>query len=76
MYSLSYFKLREISLTYQFPKKAFDNVRFLKGASVSAVGQNVLLFAKDFRFSDPDGGTEDLADPAVRYLGFNVKLTF
>lgn len=76
VYSLSYFKLREISLTYQFPKKAFDNVRFLKGASVSAVGQNVLLFAKDFRFSDPDGGTEDLADPAVRYLGFNVKLTF
>ena len=76
VYSLSYCKLREISLTYQFPRKALDKVRFLKGASVSAVGQNVLLFAKDFRFSDPDGGTEDLADPAVRYLGFNVKLTF
>ena len=76
VYSLTYMKLREISLTYQFPKQLFEKIGFVKGASVSAVGQNVLLFAKDFRYSDPDGGTEDLADPAVRYLGFNVKLSF
>ena len=23
-----------------------------------------------------DGGYEDFADPSVRYLGFNIKLTF
>jgi len=40
------------------------------------VGQNVMLWAKDFKYSDPDGGVEDFSDPAVRYLGFNVKLTF
>ena len=27
-------------------------------------------------FDAPDGGVEDFADPSVRYLGFNVKLTF
>lgn len=76
IYSLTYWKLREISLTYSFPRKVLDKARFLKGASISAVGQNVLLFSKDFRYSDPDGGKEDLIDPAVRYLGLNVKLTF
>lgn len=76
VYSLTYWKLREISLTYQFPRTVLDRISFVKGASISAVGQNVLLFSKDFRFSDPDGGTEDLADPAVRYLGLHLKLTF
>lgn len=73
-YSKTFLKFREISLTYTVPSKYLYNVA--KAASVSFVGQNVLLWAKDFKYSDPDGGTEDFADPSVRYLGFNVKLTF
>jgi TonB-linked SusC/RagA family outer membrane protein len=73
-YSKTFVKLREISVTYAIPEK------FLKGkakaASVSFVGQNVFLKAKDFKYSDPDGGVEDFADPSVRYLGCNIKLTF
>ena len=47
-----------------------------RGISVSFVGQNVFMSAKDFKYSDPDGGTENLSDPSSRYLGFNVKLSF
>jgi TonB-linked SusC/RagA family outer membrane protein len=73
-YSKTFFKLREMSLTYNLPTTLLHGVA--KAGSVSFVGQNVLLWAKDFKYSDPDGGVEDFSDPAVRYLGFNVKLTF
>ena len=47
-----------------------------KATSISFVGQNVFLWAKDFKYSDPDGGVEDFSDPSVRYLGGNIKVTF
>lgn len=74
-YSKTFLKLRELSLTYTVPTK-FLNGWKAKAASVSFVGQNVLLWAKDFKYSDPDGGIEDFSDPSVRYLGCNIKLTF
>ena len=59
-YSKTFFKLREISLTYDVPAKYLH--KLVKAASISFVGQNVLLKAKDFKYSDPDGGAEDFAD--------------
>ena len=73
-YSKTFFKLREISLTYTLPTKMLNS--WAKAASISFVGQNVLLKAKQFKYSDPDGGNEDFADPSVRYLGGNIKITF
>jgi hypothetical protein len=73
-YSKTFFKLREISLTYTVPQKYLRG--WAKAASVSFVGQNVLLWAKQFKYSDPDGGREDFSDPSVRYLGGNIKFTF
>jgi len=87
-YEKTFFKLRELSLTYTLPKKYIKG--WAKAASVSFVGQNVFLWAKDFKYSDPDGsgyapwGTngnatgsvEDFSDPALRYLGGNIKITF
>jgi len=72
-YSKTFIKLREISLTYNFPQKWPG--KYIKAASASIVGQNVWLKAKNFKYSDPDGGSEDFADPAVRYIGFNIKFT-
>ncbi len=72
-YSKTFFKIREVSLTYTLPAKYLHNVA--KGVSFSLIGQNVLLKAKDFKYSDPDGGTEDFSDPAVRFLGCKIKLT-
>jgi hypothetical protein len=73
-YSKTFFKMREISLTYNIPSKYLNKIG--KAASVSFIGQNVFLKSKDFKYSDPDGGTEDFSDPSTRYLGVNVKITF
>jgi hypothetical protein len=74
-YEKTFLKLREISLTYTIPNTLLKNLA-AKSASVSFVGQNVFLWAKDFKYSDPDAGQEDFSDPSVRYLGGNIKLTF
>ena len=75
IYSRTYFKFRELSLTYNIPQSLLAKCK-IKGASVAFVGQNIMLWSKDFKYSDPDGGFEDFADPSVRYLGGNIKLTF
>lgn len=74
-YSTTFFKIREISLTYNLPSQMCSMFK-AKNASISAVGQNVLLWAKQFKYSDPDGGYENFSDPSIRYLGFNVKIIF
>lgn len=74
-YEKTFFKLREISLTYDIPNTFLDKM-LVKKASISLIGQNVFMWAKDFKYSDPDGGTEDFSDPSLRYLGANVKLSF
>jgi hypothetical protein len=74
-YSTTFFKIREVALTYRVPQE-FCNKLGINGVSVSAIGQNVLLWAKQFKYSDPDGGSENFIDPAVRYLGVNLKIGF
>ena len=74
-YSKTFMKFRELSLTYDIPTKYLSKIHS-KGASIGFVGQNIWLKAKDFKYSDPDGGIEDFSDPSVRYLGFNLKFTF
>lgn len=74
-YSTTFLKLRELSLTYDLPASIAS--RFMaQSASLSAVGQNVFLWAKQFKYSDPDGGSENFSDPSIRYLGFNLKVVF
>ncbi len=75
IYSTTFIKLRELSLTYNLPKSAYSTFG-AKGASVSFVGQNLFFWAKDFKYSDPDGGSDNFNDPSLRYLGFNIKLNF
>lgn len=74
-YSTTFFKIREISLTYNLPIQITEKFN-ANAASISAVGQNVFLWAKQFKYSDPDGGYENFSDPSIRYLGFNLKLVF
>jgi hypothetical protein len=74
-YSTTFFKLREVSLTYQVPA-SITKLFKAQNMSVAAIGQNLLLWAKDFKYSDPDGGSDAFSDPSIRYIGFNVKLNF
>ena len=73
-YSTTFLKLRELSVSYQFPAKWFKG--WVKSASVAFVGQNLFMWAKDFRYSDPDGGIDNFNDPSVRYLGMNLNVKF
>lgn len=75
LYSTSFFKLRELSVSYRLPDNLLKRVGS-KGISVSAVGQNLIYWAKQFKYSDIDGGSENFIDPSMRYIGFNVKVDF
>jgi len=75
LYKTTFFKLREAFLTYQLPNSALDKIR-LKSAAVSFVGQNLIYWAKQFKYSDIDGGVENFTDPSLRYIGINVRLGF
>jgi TonB-linked outer membrane protein, SusC/RagA family len=72
----TFFKLRDVSVGYNLP----SNVAAKIGAQnlyVSLTGQNILLWTKEFRYADPDKGTDsDLSSPSVRYLGMNLNITF
>lgn len=71
----SFFKLRNLAINYRLPETVCQKVR-LKGVMIGFVGQNLWMWTKDFRFSDPDKDSDNLNSPSSRYLGFNVKLDF
>jgi hypothetical protein len=75
MYKRSFVKLREIVLSYNFNSSLLKKT-FIKGASVSLTGRNLLLFT-DVPFMDPDGyANTELAEPTYRNLGLNINLKF
>lgn len=71
----TFFKLRDLSITYQMPAKVCQKLH-MKGLALSLIGQNLLIWTKEFRFTDPDSDSDNLSSPSTRYLGFNVKLDF
>jgi TonB-linked SusC/RagA family outer membrane protein len=75
LYSTTFLKLREVALTYRLPAAVAGKIRS-KGIAVSLIGQNLFYWAKQFKYSDIDGGTENFADPSLRYVGIDLKLDF
>lgn len=76
----TFFKLRNLSLTYELPKTWCGKLH-MKDAAVSLTGQNLLLWAKAYKYADPDKGGdeygyENLNSPSQRYIGFNIKANF
>jgi len=72
----TFFKLRDISIGYNLPSNIAGKIG-AQNLYVSLTGQNVLLWTKEFRYADPDKGTDsDLSSPSVRYLGMNLNITF
>lgn len=71
----TFIKLREISLSYYLPAEVAARFK-AKRASVGVTGQNLFLWTKEYRFSDPDVGSEDLNSPSMRYIGFNINVSF
>ncbi|KAB7730865.1 SusC/RagA family TonB-linked outer membrane protein [Rudanella paleaurantiibacter] len=72
----TFLKLRELSIGYNVPAAVAR--RFgARSATISFTGQNVWMWAKAFRFADPDKADDtQLTSPSVRYVGGNLQLTF
>lgn len=75
LYATTFMKLRELSLGYSLPENWIRRIH-AKNVSVSLVGQNLIYWARQFKYSDIDGGSENFADPSLRYIGFNLKFDF
>ncbi|TDD95034.1 SusC/RagA family TonB-linked outer membrane protein [Flavobacterium cellulosilyticum] len=74
----TFFKLREVNLTYTFPKKVLTKT-FINNASISLIGRNLIYFAKHKdidldQFNDEKGSP--LQTPTVKSYGLNINLKF
>ena len=84
--SRSYFKLRELALTYDFPKTITSALKMQK-LSLSLVGHNLLLITpKHQNYIDPESSNfgndissefgETMGSVSTRNYGINLKVVF
>lgn len=71
----TYFKLREIALNYTLPTAITQKMK-MNDLTFGVTGNNLLLWTKDFKYSDPDKGSDNLNSPSMRYVGFNLRASF
>jgi TonB-linked SusC/RagA family outer membrane protein len=84
----AFWKLREVSITYNFPDKTFKGKigNVIKGMSVQVSGRNLLMILPktnqwyDPEFSNTTGNAQGVANifntPPTRIFGANVTVTF
>ncbi len=83
IYDASFVKLREVNLTYSLPKSVISKTP-VQGVDFSVVGRNLWIIFKNSPYSDPEGnlsagnvqGYQSGVYPAVKELGFNVRVRF
>jgi TonB-linked SusC/RagA family outer membrane protein len=81
MIKKTYVKLREVTITYNLRSNMFGANSFIKNASVSLVGRNLLyFFPNKYKDLDVDQYTQDsgsgLQTPTTRSYGVNINITF
>lgn len=86
LYRADHWRIREVALTYELPKKIFENSKIIKGGRVAVNGRNLFLWVpKSNQFQDPDfnldtgnqaGIGNSTINPATRTIGMSVNLTF
>ncbi|MCI2229778.1 SusC/RagA family TonB-linked outer membrane protein [Polaribacter sp. MSW13] len=83
IHDASFIKLREVSLSYTFPKTAFGNQNIVDNVVISLVGRNLglLYLSKDNKHGwDPSELSQTYGEsgqlPGTRSFGMNVKVTF
>lgn len=85
VFDASYVKLREVTLTYNLPKRWFDQL-FLDNMSVGFEARNLWIISSDVPHIDPElnffspsdvgSGVEFGSIPSTRSYGFNLKFSF
>lgn len=82
VYSSEYIKLREVSLSYDFPKWKWMDKLHIQGASLTLVGRNLLILHKKADNIDPEAsvngelGVENLNLPSTRSYGLTLNVKF
>lgn len=84
VYDASFVKLREATLTFDFPKSIFARVNAIKGMSLGIYGRNLWIIHKNLPDADPEDGFssgnvqgyQGGAYPTVRVMGFNLNVKF
>jgi TonB-linked SusC/RagA family outer membrane protein len=75
MMDATFVKLREVALNYSVPKGLIKPLG-MTNLQVGIIGQNLWIWTKNFEFSDPDRGKENLNAPSKRFVGFNLNMSF
>lgn len=84
IYDASYVKLREATITYNFPKKIIENTPFTN-ISLTASGRNLWIIHKNAPYTDPEAGLssgntsqgyQSAPYPTTREYGLNIKVSF
>ena len=84
IYNTSWFRIREVALSYNFPKSILDKTMF-GNLELGLFGRNLFLSAPNYPHLDPEQnalgisnaqGLEFNALPQLRSFGANIKLTF
>lgn len=82
IYDASYVKLREMSLSYSFPKTGLLEKIKVESLRLSLVGSNLWIIHKNLPFSDPEAnlssgnvqGYQEGVLPTTRNIGFNLQI--
>lgn len=85
IYDTSFIKMKELTVSYDFPKKLIAKTKFLQGITVSAYATNLFCIT-NYPFYDPEvtgyvgantkRGIEAGSFPMCRSYGANIKIKF
>ncbi|RIA10784.1 TonB-linked SusC/RagA family outer membrane protein [Flavobacteriaceae bacterium MAR_2010_72] len=83
VYSTDFIKFRELSLSYNVPKKVLENL-FISDLRVSLIGRNLFFISKDIDNIDPEAalnnlnsqGIERFGIPSTTSYGFSLNVKF
>ncbi|HVS96482.1 MAG TPA: SusC/RagA family TonB-linked outer membrane protein [Puia sp.] len=84
--SADFWKLRELALSYNIPKKALDHLKVVSAINIGIQARNLITWrAKDNIWSDPEfsntngnasGNTDINQLPPTKFIGGNISITF
>lgn len=84
IYDASYVKLREIAISYNFPKENFLDKVNIESMRLSLVGSNLWIIHKNLPYADPETnlssgnlqGFQEGVPPSTSDIGLNLQLQF
>lgn len=77
VFNASYAKLREVILTYNFPKSSFKRFKYIKGLQLNAQARNLWTLTKNNLGIDPEAFSDGVRTmPISATFAFGINLNF